>query len=206
MLVLLVASGLIRLSRLNVVLGLVGITGILYLLPPSVWHRVLNPEAYDLHNATNLSWRFDLWAAAFRIGMENWMTGIGAGNLTYIIRYLDPTRFDGVWIAPHNEFLEKFMTMGVPGLAVFVAFLAIVLLQAVWLARAGAGHTIDPARRWFAVAAALTLLIGPAFALQVDAFHFPLKGWWLVAGLVLAAARLSRIATVGRLPRTAATQ
>ena len=31
---------------------------------------------------------------------------------------------------------------------------------------------------------------GPLFALQVDAFHFPLKGWWLVASLVVVADRL----------------
>jgi hypothetical protein len=30
------------------------------------------------------------------------------------------------------------------------------------------------------------------YGIQLDVFHFPLKGWWLVAGLVVAMERLSR--------------
>lgn len=186
-----VATGLVRMNRFNVALGVVGVLALLAVLPESVWDRVLNPMAYEIENATNLSWRLDLWAAALRIGMEHWITGVGAGNMTTIIAYLDPTRFEGEWIAPHNEFLNKFMTMGVFGLTLFVLFLGMATFQAIWLIRVGAGSSAPPDRRWFATAALLSLVIGPAFGLQVDAFHFPLKGWWLVAGLVMVAVRLS---------------
>jgi hypothetical protein len=30
------------------------------------------------------------------------------------------------------------------------------------------------------------------FAVQVDVFHFPLKGWWLVAGITCAATQFNR--------------
>ena len=49
----------------------------------------------------------------------------------------------------------------------------------------------DYDRLWFLVAALLTIAIGIGFAIQVDAFHFPLKGWWLTAGLACVAYRLA---------------
>jgi O-antigen ligase len=183
-----------RLYRLTLVstLGLlVFLTIVLMELPDSIWNRVLNPDAYRLHNATNLSWRFELWAAAFRLGTENWLTGIGVGNRTAIIQFLDPTRFEATWIMAHNEYLQVFYELGVFGLAVFLAFL-VTLSQQTLRTAARLRDLGQEDQRWFVVAAGLSLFIGMIFSLQVDAFHFPLKGWWLAAGLVLVADRLSR--------------
>lgn len=203
--VLLLAILATRLYRLTLA-GSIGLaaalTVVLIELPPSIWNRVLNPDAYRLENATNLSWRFELWQAALRLGSENWLTGIGVGNRTEITKLLDPTRFEADWIMAHNEYLQIFYELGIFGLGVFLAFLASLLWQARTTAQRLQALGQDD-RRWFVVAAGLSLFIGVIFSLQVDAFHFPLKGWWLAAGLVIVADRLSRAEAAARRPGTA---
>lgn len=187
-------TGLYRLT-LRGALGLgLALAVVLTQLPASIWNRVLNPEAYRLSNATNLSWRFELWEAALHLGAQNWLTGIGVGNRTAITRLLDPTRFEAGWIMAHNEYLQVFYELGLFGLGVFLAFLGVLSLQA-WATAARLRARGEEDKRWFVVAAGLSLFIGMIFALQVDAFHFPLKGWWLAAGLVVVADRLSRAET-----------
>ena len=122
--------------------------------------------------------------------MENWLGGIGVGNRTALIPTLDATRLDSPWITTHNEFLQKFLELGPLGLIVFLAFLGALIGNAWWTARVQRDLGNEN-RRWFAVACLMALAIAPLFALQVDAFHFPLKGWWLTAGLVVVATRLT---------------
>lgn len=184
------AVQLFRLTPVRVALALVGTLAMIPFLPQSVWDRILNPRAYELGQATNLSWRFDLWQAALKLGTDNWLSGIGVGNRTAIIALLDPTRFDGDWIMAHNEFLQLYTELGLPGLLVFLAFLGAMLWKAWTLLRRCSADPALARQRWFAAASLCSLIIAPLFALQVDAFHFPLKGWWLVASLVLVADRL----------------
>ena len=203
--VLVLAILVTRLYRLTLVstIGLgVALTVVAIELPASIWNRVLNPDAYRLENATNLSWRFELWQAALRLGSENWLTGIGVGNRTEITKLLDPTRFEADWIMAHNEYLQIFYELGIFGLLVFLAFLGTLLWQARCTAARLQGLGQED-RRWFVVAAGLSLFIGVIFSLQVDAFHFPLKGWWLAAGLVVVADRLSRADAAACAPGTA---
>jgi O-antigen ligase len=192
-----VVSGLVRLTVYTVAGAGVALAGVIAALPASIWNRVLNIQAYSLENATNLQWRFELWRAALKIGMEHWFAGIGVGNRTEIVRHLDPTRFEATWIMAHNEFLQVFYELGILGLVLFVLFLGSLLLRAygtTWrLRRLGQDDAA-----WFTVACGLALFIGIIFSLQVDAFHFPLKGWWLAAGLLIAAERLSRLDEAAR--------
>lgn len=186
-----VATGLFKLTPARIVAGIAGLAVLTPLVPQSIWNRVLNVEAYDLDNATNLQWRFELWSAAVRLGGENWLTGIGVGNRTAIIAYLDSLRFDGAWIMAHNEFLQIFTELGLPGLVTFVAFLGSIIWTAVRVIRRCRGRPELKRPYWFASAALCSLMIAPAFGVQVDVFHFPLKGWWLVAGLILVLDRLT---------------
>ncbi len=186
------AVQLYRITAGRLLLALAGAAAMIPFLPQSIWDRILNPHAYELDKATNLSWRFDLWRAALRLGADNWLHGIGVGNRTAIIALLDPTRFEGDWIMAHNEFLQLFTELGLPGLLVFLAFLGSILWKTWALLRQSEADPHLARQRWFAAAALSSLIIAPLFALQVDAFHFPLKGWWLVASLVLVADRLAR--------------
>ncbi len=185
-----VATGLFRLTPARIMLAIAGVVAMIPFLPQSIWDRILNPHAYELDKATNLSWRFDLWEAALKLGSDNWLSGIGVGNRTAIIAGLDPTRFEGDWIMAHNEFLQLFTELGLPGLVVFLAFLGATIGKTFVLFRRSGGDPALERQRWFAAAALPALIIAPLFGLQVDVFHFPLKGWWLVASLVLVVDRL----------------
>lgn len=200
LLVLITATRLFRLTLYTLIGVVIGGAVVAFYLPASIWNRVLNFAAYDLSNATNLSWRFELWAAALRLGLEHWVTGIGVGNRTAIIQYLDPTRFDAAWIMAHNEFLQVFYELGVVGLLLFTAFL-VTLMWRVWVTAALLRALGQDEAHWFAVAAGLSLFIGIVFSLQVDAFHFPLKGWWLAAGLLVVLDRMSMAAQEARTGR-----
>ncbi len=192
MFVLIAALGLYRVTVVRA-LSAIMIGGLLLpLLPQSVWDRVLHLDAYDLGNATNLQWRFDLWAAALKLGSEHWLAGVGVGNRTAIIAYLDPLRFDGEWMMAHNEFLQVFTELGFPGLLIFTGFIGSLLLRSWKVMRRCSADPALSRMRWFAAASFCSLLVAPVFGLQVDVFHFPLKGWWLVAGLILVLDRLMR--------------
>lgn len=186
------ATGLFRITPARVALSGIVVIAVIPFLPQSIWDRILNVHAYELDQATNLTWRFELWEAALRLGAEHWLTGIGVGNRTAIISGLDPMRFEGEWIMAHNEFLQVFTELGIFGLTVFVAFLVSIIWKSWTLMKRFAGNPALERHRAFAAAALCSLVIAPLFGLQVDVFHFPLKGWWLVAGLVLVADRLSR--------------
>lgn len=192
MLGLIVALGLYRMTVARALSGIVIGALLLPLLPQSIWDRVLHVDAYAIENATNLQWRFDLWAAALKLGGEHWLSGVGVGNRTAIISYLDPLRFDGEWIMAHNEFLQIFTELGVPGVLVFSLFVGSLLLRSWRVMRRCSADPELSRMRWFAAASFCSLLIAPVFGLQVDVFHFPLKGWWLVAGLILVLDRLTR--------------
>jgi O-antigen ligase len=187
-----VLTGLFKLTVVRVGLSILALVAVIPLLPQSIWDRILNVHAYELDKATNLAWRFDLWEAAVRLGSDHWLSGIGVGNNTALIALLDPTRFDGEWIMAHNEFLQTYTELGIPGLLIFVAMVASLLWKAAVVMRRCSGDPAMARQYWFAAASLCSLAIGPMFALQVDAFHFALKGWWLVAGLVIVADRLTR--------------
>ncbi|KPF64297.1 hypothetical protein IP69_18430 [Bosea sp. AAP35] len=189
---LIAALGLYRMTAVRALSAILMGAMLLPLLPQSIWDRVLHLDAYDLENATNLQWRFNLWAAALKLGGEHWLAGVGVGNRTAIISYLDPLRFDGEWIMAHNEFLQIFTELGIPGLLVFMSFIGSLLLRS-WRVMRQCNADPELSRmRWFAAASFCALLVAPVFGLQVDVFHFPLKGWWLVAGLILVLDRLMR--------------
>ena len=44
----------------------------------------------------------------------------------------------------------------------------------------------DPGTAWLMTAARVALLSLLIYATQVDVLHFPLKGWWLAMGIVVA--------------------
>ena len=186
------ASGLFRMTAVAFLFGAAGVMFLLDELPQSIWQRILNPNAYSLENATNLSWRFDLWSGAFKLGLENWLGGVGVGNRTAIISKLDLQKFDATWIMAHNEYLQVFYELGAMGILVFLGFLATTVYAAFTTSSLAKTYGLEPRKYWIGVASWLTLVIGMLFALQVDAFHFPLKGWWLIAGLSVVTLRLAR--------------
>ncbi|MGH9337403.1 MAG: hypothetical protein ACRD21_26945, partial [Vicinamibacteria bacterium] len=85
---------------------------------------------------------------------------------------------------------QTLLDVGIFGWLFFYGFVATVLWYAFRAAaifkRLGAAE-----QYWFSLALGLATINVLLFALHVDVFHFPLKGWWLAAGLSCAVYRLA---------------
>lgn len=185
----LTACAVARLIRITagrmVLLGMFGVA-ILAAAPASVWKRVLDASNYTLERASNLRNRFELWDGALHLAADRWLTGVGIGNRSSILRYLAPGQIDAEWIVPHNEFLLIAVELGIPGALIFYTFLIATCLLIHRSARLYRSTPETWDRYWFLVACQISVLAGIFFGVQVDVFHFSLKGWWLVAGLACA--------------------
>ncbi len=179
-----VLIGLVRLSLSRIVWVLLGCIGLLYLLPEAVWKRVLDPANYSAEHSYNISVRFHLWWAGFRSAIDHWLIGVGPGDREQIIRYLD-VGIDDDTISTHNEFLQTFEDVGLFGGLLFYAFVGSVILYSVKLAARLRHEEGASERYWFLVASQVALVSTVLFGVQVDVFHFSIKGWWLVAALVI---------------------
>lgn len=186
--------GLLRVTfgRLMLIAALGAV--VLSVAPESVWRRVLDVSNYTVEKASNLRMRFQVWDAALRIGREHWLTGIGVGDRTLLPRYAD---VPADLISPHNEFLLVFMELGVFGFALFMTFL-VVSVGLVWTTAARSrAESAAPEHRAFLLAALITIVVGILFGVQVDVFHFSLKGWWLCLGLACVLRHLMLSRTIG---------
>ena len=91
----------------------------------------------------------------------------------------------------HNEYLQTFVDTGIVGWLFFMAFIGVTLSYAIRAASRYKKAEGETDAYWFAVACQIVLVTVYLFGLQVDVFHNPLKGWWLVAGLTGVMFRLS---------------
>jgi O-antigen ligase len=182
MLALCVARGLIVLSPGRWIAGACVAAASLFFVPEDVWVRVLDVTRYAAgQNTGTLELRAQFWDAALR-GIERhpWV-GNGIGNQTIVPALtlgISPKR-----ISAHNEYLNTMLEVGIIGWVLM--FGAILLLVRSSFRAARIFRTV-PGRAeqyWFMVACQLTLISALLYGLQVDVFHFPLKGFWLVAGL-----------------------
>src|SRR5262249_17261860 len=128
--------------------------------------------------------RLRFWEAGWTGFTKNWLFGSGLGNQLVVpkyVRVVSPRR-----ISAHNEYLNMLVEVGIVGFALFFATVAVIVRASV---RAASLLKRLPGRKeqyWFMIAAQVTLIAGLLDGIQVDVFHFPLKGWWLIAGLSLA--------------------
>ncbi|MFO1039742.1 MAG: O-antigen ligase family protein [Geminicoccaceae bacterium] len=176
------AARLILITPARLWLGVAGLVAILAVTPDSVWKRTLDWSQYTIEKANNLRARFFLWEGAWKLGSENLWTGIGVGNRTEIMTRVDTTYIEAEWITPHNEYLQNFVEMGLPGVvAVFVFLLTSLSTQ---VAAAHYFRSQGMREENLVLRASIIVLICVVvFGVQVDVFHFPLKGFWLALGL-----------------------
>lgn len=177
--------GLYRVTAGGLVALLVAGVAMLPLVPDAVWSRVLDSDNYSAQNSATLRVRLDYWVAGLGIVNDHWLTGIGVGNQVELPKRLN---FSGAEeTTAHNEFIFTAMEVGLIGWLLFFGFVAIVFVAAVRAQRL--------LQRWrfpcglhpdFFAAIQVSMIATLIFGLQVDVFHFPLKGWWLLAGLAWA--------------------
>ena len=149
--------------------------------PSAIYERVLSPANYTVAGSSTLRSRFSYWNAALTIAEKNWLLGVGLGNQTEVPKYLND--YAPETTSAHNEYLQTLDEVGVIGWMVFLGFVTILL---VYGHRAASIYSRIREKRemyWFMVACQIAMISVLLYAFQADVFHFPLKGWWLVASL-----------------------
>jgi O-antigen ligase len=159
--------------------------GSLYFVPADVYTRVLNVSNYFQGKSTGtFKLRMQFWQAGFDVAQEHLLFGVGMGNQLAVpsaVRGVSPER-----ISAHNEYLNTVLEVGIIGFALLFATVAVILrasFRAALLFRKVGGCN---ERYWFMIACQLCLVSALLYSVQADVFHFPLKGWWLVAGVSIA--------------------
>jgi O-antigen ligase len=157
-----------------------------YFVPEDVKRRTFDPSLYSTSRGEAIRVRFKLWEKSLDIVSENWLLGIGVGNRTALQERItdENTGYlstQGLRASAHNEFIWVLAEVGIIGYVFFWSFVGYVTAAAF---RAGAilRKARAPAEQyWFLIACQALLVMIPLFAAQSEAFHYPLKGWWLIA-------------------------
>lgn len=177
--------GLLRITAGGVVALLIAGAAMLPLVPEAVWTRVLDSSNYSQQKSATLQARLAYWSAGLETIGEHWLSGIGVGNQLEVPKRIKVAGVEQT--TAHNEYIYTAMEVGVFGWLVFFGFVALMYVAArraqQLAARAGTGGELHAD---FFVAIQVAMLATLVFAVQVDVFHFPLKGWWLLAGLGFA--------------------
>jgi hypothetical protein len=191
MMALIAARGLIRLTPGRLVAGLVLATSTLYFVPSDVWVRVLDIGRYTVgQNIGTFALRLEFWDAALEGVKRNLLTGSGMGNQTVV-----PELTEGVSpkrISAHNEYLNTLLEVGLIGWILMFGAIFLLVRSSFRAARIFRGLPGRSEQYSFMVAAQLTMISVLLYGIQVDVFHFPLKGFWLVAGLSWSLEMLAR--------------
>jgi O-antigen ligase len=181
-------TGVVRINlRIVPVVLLLGVLTIPF-LPSALYERIFNAENYTRARSATLNARFLYWKSAVDAIREHPLLGVGLGNQTEIPRRTNLPMPPNSTV--HNEFLYSLMEVGAIGYSILVAFFVSLYRRARQSERTFRKSGDDLSARM--LAASRVVFWGVLFyAIQVDCFHFPLKGWWLVMGLVLAMHRIA---------------
>ena len=186
-----VARGLFKVTRPMLVAGAVGLLGLLVSLPADVYNRILDLSNYSVEKSASLRIRVDYVDAGLRAFADHPIFGIGTGNFHVIPQY-----FRGSSVVPeetsvHNEYLQTLIEVGLLGSAFFFAFVFMIFRYAIRAGRIFSRYQDTQQEYWMMVACQICMVSVLIFGLQVDVFHFPLQGWWLVAGITCAMYRIA---------------
>jgi len=182
---LIVAMRLIRVTAAGLAIALAAGGAAVPLVPAAVWDRVLNVSNYTLERSDTLRARLTYWNEGLSMLSENWLLGIGIGNQTELPRRLSDRMYMPPNSTVHNEYLQSLLETGLLGFPLLAAFI-VVLYR--WSLRGERlferSRATDDALLMRAARVALLAVL--LYALQVDVLHFPLKGWWLAMGIMVA--------------------
>ena len=157
-------------------------------IPEDVYRRMLDPALYTTARGDSLRVRLKFWEKSWDLIQESWMHGIGVGNETTLLErvtdedtgYLSPV---GLRASAHNEYIWVMVEVGIVGYLFFWGFVGFVT-RASYRAASLLPRGPDSADEYFFLVACQAVLTGVLlFAFQSEAFHYPLKAWWLAAGV-----------------------
>jgi hypothetical protein len=183
--------GLIRINQKGIVIIGMVLLGLLLLIPRDVHWRMLNAANYSLRQSQTLAARVQYWGAAIEVAKEHWLWGIGIGTREAIARKLS-MEHQPEQTAVHNEYMATLLELGVIGWTLFMSFLTTVVWTIYRMTVLYKEKHKDTYSCWFYRASMVGTLSVFIYGLQVDVFHMPLKGWWLIAGLCLGMSKMSQ--------------
>jgi O-antigen ligase len=154
---------------------------ILPFVPGAVYERVLDISNYTQRRSGTLRIRMDYWSAGLKIAEANWLLGVGIGNQNTVPRYLKGDGPEQTTV--HNEYLQTLLEVGIVGWSIFFGFVGLILWCSVKAAAVLQRLRDAQEQYWLMVACQIGMVSVLLYGVQVDVFHFPLKGWWLIAGL-----------------------
>jgi O-antigen ligase len=185
-------KGLVKLTPSVLIIG--GLTVILagiFIIPEDIYNRVLDISNYSRDHSASLRIREEYIRAGLKAFGDSWLIGHGAANETLIPSYLPR------WIsAPsrtmtHNIYLQTLAELGVIGGLLLFSFVGI-LLKYCYQTIARLERIPDMKQEIMLVnAIKISMIATLIYGLQVDVFHFPLKGWWMLAGMTVFLHRFS---------------
>lgn len=184
--------GLLKVNPLQILCAALLGCCLLYVVPDAIYRRVLDASNYTLQRSGTLRARLDYYQAGLQIARENWLTGIGIGNQSTVPKYLN--KLSTTETSVHNDYLNTFLEVGLFGWMLFFGFVAFVFRCSIKTsgilrrfgedkARSASERRMWAERYWFVAACQMAMLSVLIYCVQVDVFHFPLKGWWLIAAL-----------------------
>jgi len=201
----LVLCGIYKLYRISfknlAVIGLM-LGMLLPLVPADVALRSLSLSNYTIEHSRTLAVRAEYWRTFLTLAKDNWLWGIGLGDRTTIAQLLSSEDVTDDQTSVHNEYMAAFLDAGILGWLLFVGFLISIIVTIRKTASRCKGLSTYVDAYWFLTASMVATFSAMFYGMQTDVFHLPLKGWWLVAGLSMALARLSndKISETARLP------
>ena len=159
------------------------------------WHEMSTILSDADYNRTEETGRLQVWGRGIGYMIDSPVLGVGPDNFPTAEGTLSPLASRqqygiGVrWSAAHNSFLQIGVELGIPGLIMFLGFIATALRALRWCGRNGTGH-VGPGRAEPPIAPALTAsLIG----FVVGAFFLSLAYSEMLYTLVALAVGLQKV-------------
>ena len=166
------------------IIGVLLIAALSPTLDLSIFDRVLDMKNYTWEKSQTLRIRVAYWKAGFRIAEDNFLFGVGIGNESEIPKALSKRIAVPKQSSVHNEYLNTLIEVGIMGWVIHYSMIVLLLIYA--LRSAGqfrGGNETEKEYYWFMVATLISMTSVLIYGLQCDVFRFPLKPWWLIAGI-----------------------
>jgi hypothetical protein len=183
--VLIAWTGIVRLTPRVLAAGALAVTLAAPLVPAAMYERIFDASNYTVERSDTMRARLTYWTEGLQMVSEHWLLGIGIGNQSELPRRLSNRMHMPPNSSVHNEYLQSLLETGLIGYPFLVAFMVVLYRRC----RAGIRAYRQSGDRDTALlltAAFVSLLSTLFYGTQVDVLHFPLKGWWLGMGIVVA--------------------
>ena len=157
-------------------------------LPDALYKRVFTFSNYSVGQSAAIKIRLAYWQAGVDMFADHWLLGIGSGNQAEL-----PARLTNIRMPPntsiHNEYFESLLETGIVGYPIIVGFMVVLFrrcLKVTKFSRLEGNKQVE----FFGIATLIAFITVLAYGLQCDVFHFTLKGWWLVMGLIVGVSEM----------------